>query len=305
MNVLLTGATGTIGRRLVARLPGARVLSRSPERATAALGGVRALPWDGRSVVAPGTLEGVDAVVHLAGEPVAEGRWTPAKKQSIRESRVLGTRALVESLRASGTRPRVLVCASAVGFYGDRGDEVLDEGSPAGKGFLSDVCAAWEAEASAASALGLRVLSLRIGLVLDREGGALARMLTPFRFGLGGPMGDGRQWLPWIHVEDVVGLVLHALEHDVSGAMNAVGPEPVRQVDFARALGRLLGVPAFLKAPRFALRAAFGEMADVLLASQRALPAKAMASGYTFRHPALAGALEDLLLPGAGAPLPL
>ena len=299
MNVLLTGATGTIGRRLVARFPGARVLSRSPERATVALGGVRALPWDGRSVVAPGTLDGVDAVVHLAGEPVAEGRWTPAKKQSIRDSRILGTRALVGSLRASGTRPRVLVCASAVGFYGDRGDEVLDEASPAGSGFLSEVCAAWEAEASAASALGLRVVSLRIGLVLDREGGALATMLTPFRLGLGGPMGGGRQWLPWIHVEDVVGLVLHALEHDVSGAMNAVGPEPVRQVDFARALGRSLGVPAFLKAPRFALRAAFGEMADVLLASQRALPAKAMASGYTFQHPALAGALEDILSPGA------
>lgn len=297
MTALLTGATGTIGRRLVARLPGARVLSRNPDRAAAVLGPITALRWDGRSPVPRDAFAGVDVVVHLAGEPVADGRWTSARKQAISESRVLGTRAIVESLRDCGAGPRVLICASAVGFYGDRGDEVLDETSAPGKGFLPEVCVAWEKEATAAETLGIRVVRLRIGLVLDREGGALARMLTPFRLGLGGPMGSGAQWQPWIHVDDVVGLVLHAANTDVSGAMNAVGPEPVRQLDFARALGRALGTPAFVKAPAFALRVALGEMAGLLLSSQRAVPAKAIATGYEFKYPTLGGALQELTSP--------
>lgn len=296
MTILVTGATGTLGRLLLPRLEDARALSRDPARAASRLG-VPVFPWDGAGEVPRAATAGVTAVVHLAGEPVAEGRWTPPKKRAIEESRTLGTRALVASLRAHGVRPSVLVCASAVGYYGDRGDEILDETSAPGQGFLPDVCVAWEHEAQAAAELGARVVSLRIGVVLAREGGALPRMLPPFRAGLGARLGSGGQWMPWVHADDVVGLVLHALSSDVAGPVNAVAPQPVRNEELTRVLGHVLHRPAVLRAPAFVLRAALGELAAVVLGSQRVLPRVAERSGYRFAHPSLEGALDDLVAP--------
>ncbi len=299
---LITGATGTIGRRLLPRLERGRVrvLSRNAARATAQLG-VPAFVWDGAGEVPPGALEGVRTVVHLAGEPVAEGRWTASKKRAIEESRVEGTRALVASLRAHGVRPDVFVSASAVGYYGDRGDELLEETSAPGAGFLSGVTVGWEREAKAAEALGARVVQLRIGVVLAREGGALPRMLLPFRAGLGARLGSGEQWMPWVHVDDVVGLVLHALSAHVAGPVNVVAPHAVRNAELTRVLGHVLRRPAVLRAPAFALRAALGEVAAVVLASQRVVPKVAQATGYDFAHPTLEGALRDLLSPSSAA----
>lgn len=296
--VLVTGSTGTIGRRVVQSLGSARVLSRDPIRAAATHRGVDARAWDGRSRIAPEAFEGVDAVVHLAGEPVAEGRWTARKKREITDSRVLGTRALVDSLRSSRERPAVLVSASAVGYYGDRGDEPLDEASFPGGGFLAEVCKAWEAEALAAAELGIRVVCLRIGVVLDRAGGALPRMVAPFRAGIGGPLGHGKQWVPWIHVDDVVRLIEYAITHDdVAGPLNAVAPTPASNQELARLLGRTLHRPTLLRAPAIALRAALGEAASVVLASQRVLPTVAWRGRFRFTFPTLAEALEDLLAP--------
>ena len=296
MNALVTGATGFIGRKLLTHLDRPVVLTRDPERAAGLAGAPRPFGWDASCPVPAGALHGVDVVLHLAGDPIAEGRWTDAKKARIRDSRVLGTRHLVESLRHAQERPGVLVSASAVGVYGSRGDEPLDESSPPGSGFLPDVCIAWEREALAAEALGVRVVLVRIGVVLARDGGALARMLPVFRAGLGGPLGSGSQWMPWIHVDDVVGLLLHAATTAaVTGPMNACAPEAVTNRSFPRALARALGRPALLPVPSFALKAAFGELASVLLGSQRASPRVALGTGYRFRFPTLDGALGDLL----------
>ncbi len=296
--LLVTGATGTIGTRLVAALGGARVLSRTPGRVAGMEGAIDARRWDGRAALDADVFAGVEAIVHLAGEPVGEGRWTARKKLAIQGSRVEGTRALVASLRAAGARPAVLVCASAVGYYGDRGEETLDETSAPGRGFLAEVCRAWEGEALAARALGVRVICVRTGVVLDIAGGALPRMVLPFRVGVGGPLGSGRQWVPWIHVADVVRLVAHAIARpDVEGPINAVAPAPVRNAEFARALGAVLHRPALVRAPAFALRAALGEAAELALASQRVVPALAERSGFSFSFPALPEALSDLLAP--------
>ncbi|MCK6481385.1 MAG: TIGR01777 family oxidoreductase [Planctomycetes bacterium] len=293
MKALVTGATGFIGGELVRRLEAPRVLSRDPARARAALPGAEPFPWDAEGGPPPAeAFEGVEAVLHLAGDPVAEGRWNPEKKARIRDSRVKGTRHLVEALRALPRRPRVLVAASAVGFYGDRGDEVLAEDAAPGADFLASVCRDWEEMARGAEALGVRTVMLRIGVVLGR-GGALRRMLLPFRLGLGGPLGDGRQWMPWIHVEDVVGLLLHAArEEGMRGPVNAAAPGACTNREFTRALGRVLRRPAILPAPRFGLRLAFGEFADILFASTRAVPRAALAAGYSFRHPEVEGALR-------------
>lgn len=265
-------------------------------------GASRVVRWDGRSPLDPPALEGVAAVFHLAGEPVAEGRWTEEKKERIARSRIDGTRALVASLAAMPVRPRVLVSASAVGFYGARGDELLTESSAPGEGFLADVCRAWEAEAARASELGVRVVSLRIGIVLANEGGALPRMLPAFRLGLGARLGDGRQFMPWIHVDDLVGLLRFAAAHeDVRGPVAAVAPEIVTNAVFTRTLGEALHRPALLAAPALALRLALGEAASVILASQRVVPERALEKGYRFAHPSLAGALADLLLVRAPA----
>jgi uncharacterized protein (TIGR01777 family) len=226
---------------------------------------------------------------------VAEGRWTDEKKRRIRQSRVDGTRAVVASIAKAEVKPRVLVSASAVGVYGSRGDELLTESSAPGEGFLPEVCRAWEDEAMAAEAHGVRVVCLRIGIVLAREGGALAKMLPLFRTGLAGKLGSGAQWMPWIHVDDVVGLVLHAATKDaVKGPLNAAAPELVTNAGFTRTLARTLHRPAFFAAPKLALELALGETASVILASQRVVPEKALATGYRFAHPSLGPALAEL-----------
>ncbi len=292
MRALVTGATGTIGERLVRALgPDTIVLSRSPERAKKQLG-VEARAWDGQATV---DVDGIDAIFHLAGEPVAEGRWNTEKKRRIRDSRVLGTRALVQSIAAAKSKPAVLVSASAVGFYGDRGDEVLTEASAGGDGFLSEVCREWESEAMAAESHGARAAQVRVGIVLAREGGAFAKMLPLFRSGLAGRLGSGKQWMPWIHVDDIVALFLHAAHADVHGALNGVAPDIVTNADFTKALAKAVNRPAFFAAPKLLLSLALGETADVVVASQRAIPKKTLASGFIYREPKLEHALASLL----------
>jgi hypothetical protein len=274
MNITITGASGFIGRRLMKSLAKAGH-------------SVRALSRHAQPVEC-------DVVIHLAGEPVAQ-RWTAEAKRRIRESRVAGTRNLVEALATLTHRPEVLICASAIGYYGSRGDEILTESSSPGSGFLPEVCVAWEREAQAAEAFGMRVVRVRMGLVLDAGGGALVRMLPPFRMGVGGRLGSGQQWMSWIHLEDLVGLFQFAVERQVRGPLNAVAPHPVTNSDFTRELARALRRPALFPVPGFALRLLFGEMAEVLLASQRVTPAAAEAAGFRFRFPQLAPALEGLL----------
>jgi uncharacterized protein (TIGR01777 family) len=230
------------------------------------------------------------------GEPAADGRWTAEKKRRIRDSRVVGTRNLVAGLAALDKRPRVLVSASAVGYYGDRGDELLDERSARGEGFLADVCVEWEREAMAAERLGIRVVCVRIGLVMSTAGGALAKMLPPFRLAAGGRLGNGRQWMPWIHIDDLVGILLHAARSDaIRGPINGVAPAPATNAAFTLALARAVRRPAVLPMPAFALNVAFGEMAGMLMASQRVVPALALRGGYAFSHPDVDGALASLL----------
>jgi len=299
VRVTLTGATGLIGGRLVralqARGDEVTVLSRAPARATRALG-VTAEEWDPARGPAPaGALAGRDAVVHLAGERVDQ-RWTDAARTKILESRAAGTRHLVDGLRAADPRPGVLVSSSAVGYYGSRGDEVVDESAAAGDGFLADVCAVWEREAAAAEELGVRVVRVRTGVVLDREGGALARMLTPFRLGVGGPVAGGRQYIPWIHADDLVGIYLAAIDGPGwSGPVNATSPEPVTNRAFSRALGRALRRPAVLPIPGAALRLLYGDMAEIVTSGQRAVPRRPLELGYAYRHPDLDEALRDAL----------
>jgi uncharacterized protein len=304
MRVTLTGATGLIGTVLLAQLQaeGAQVtlLSRNPERATASLG-VQATHWDPSSEPAPAeALEGRDAVVHLAGEPVAQ-RWSPSAKLAIRESRTIGTRHLVEGMRQCGSRggegrPKAVVSASAIGYYGPHGEEPLDEEAPPGSGFLAEVCVAWEAQARAVEDVGVRSVQVRTGVVLDPRGGALAKMLPPFRLGVGGPVAGGRQYVSWIHVEDLVGVMRAALQDERwSGAVNGTAPEPVTNRELSQALGRALHRPARLPVPGAALHALYGEMAQIVTRGVRALPVKPLMLGYEFRHPHLDGALRAAL----------
>ncbi|NMB75862.1 MAG: TIGR01777 family protein [Myxococcales bacterium] len=296
MKTLVTGATGLIGSALLPRLERAVILSREPDAARQKFPGAEAFGWAPEAGPPPGSaFEEVEAVVHLAGEPIAGGRWSEERKRRIRDSRVLGTRRLVEAMLALPRPPRVLVCASAIGVYGDRGEEELDEASAPGSGFLAEVCLEWEAEAQKAAGRGIRVVCIRNGIVLSAQGGALSRMVKPFRWGLGGPIGGGRQWMSWIHLEDEVGILLRALgDAGLSGPVNAVAPQPVTNAEFSRALGSALGRPAFLSLPRFALRAAFGEMSQVLTGSQRVLPRAMLHAGYAFRFPRIDEALLDL-----------
>lgn len=291
MRVLVTGGTGLVGKTLCDALRGAghavTVVSREPGRVPG-----RSVGWDGiRDAVAD-----TDAIVNLAGSSVASGRWTDPRKADIRASRIEATRALVRAVEAAATRPTVLINASAVGYYGARRDEPLDETARPGDDFLARVCRDWEAEAMRAEPLGLRVVRLRIGVVLAPNGGALASMLLPFRACLGGPIGGGGQWMSWIHRDDVVGLIREALGNDAyAGAVNATAPNPVTNRDFARALGRALDRPAVMPTPGFALRLALGEMATMLLNGQRVLPAVAERNGYAWRQPELAAALAACL----------
>ena len=293
--ILVTGASGPIGAALLSSLAphGAEVV-RLVRGTTQKAGEVR---WNPLAPLSPALVSGFDAIIHLAGESVV-GRWTPAKKKTIRESRQQGTLNLATALSQTAAKPRVLVCASAIGFYGDQGDEILSEASPSGNGFLSEVCRDWEGASQIATAAGIRTVNFRIGLVLTSTGGALARMLTPFNLGLGGRLGSGRQWWSWIHVADIVGAIHHAMRTaSLSGPVNLVAPNPVRNAEFTKALASVLGRPAFFPVPEFALKMAFGKMAaeEMLLASQRVAPEKLQSSGYTFRFRDLTAALEDLV----------
>lgn len=285
--IAITGAGGLIGTRLVQTLP-ARY---EPLR----LSRERRAEWTSK-------LEGAYGVVHLAGEPIAAGRWTAAQKKKIRDSRIEGTRALVDAISACRVKPKVFVSASAIGFYGDRGTEKLDESSASGSGFLAETCRDWEAEAGRAEALGVRTVFVRTGIVLAKEGGALAKMIPPFRLFAGGPLGSGRQVMSWIHIDDEVAAILFCLQNEsVRGPVNLTAPEPVSMSAFARTLGGVMKRPSVLPAPGFALRLLLGEMADALLLSgQHVEPAVLTRSGFRFRHPSLEGALQDLLTRRAG-----
>ncbi len=293
---LITGATGFVGKRLCAMLPPPNLLTRRPETVPQQLSQAACFRWmPDAEPPPPESLEGCDTVFHLAGESVAEGRWTDAKKRRIRDSRVMGTRNLVHALGQMPEPPSVLVAASAVGLYGTRGDETLTESATASSGFLAEVCLEWEAETNKAAEFGIRVVTVRIGLVLGPEGGALARMAPLFRLGLGGRLGDGQQWMPWIHVADLARLFVFAAEtSSLSGPINGSAPEPVRNVDFTRALGRAVGRPTLFPAPAFALRIALGEFSEVLLASQRVVPSAALAAGFEFDYQTIDAALADL-----------
>jgi hypothetical protein len=299
MKIIVTGATGLIGRHLCLSLKSeghaVTALSRAPEKARS-LEATEVLKWDLMSgPLSSEVLNQAEAIVHLAGEPVADKRWTDEQKKRIRDSRVISTRNIVAGIRAASLRPSVFVSASAVGYYGERGDETLDEASAAGRGFLSQVCQEWEREAAAANELEVRTAIVRIGVVLSPEGGALKKMLTPFKLFAGGPLANGRQWFPWIHIADVTGILRHAIFNSISGPVNAVAPEAVTNAEFSRALGRALHRPSFMPTPEFALRMVFGERADVLLMSNRVVPKVATDTGYSFQFPDLNRALEDLL----------
>jgi len=297
VKISITGASGLIGRRLLKSLAAGghtlQVLSR--HAGTNMPGGVKVFVWDATRGEPPvESLRDVDAIIHLAGTPVAQ-RWNDDVKAKIRESRVTGTRSLVQALSKLATKPKVLLCSSAIGYYGSRGDEILTEASAPGSDFLADVCLAWEKEASAAEALGMRVVRMRTGVVLDQRGGALAKMLPPFKLGMGGKLGSGRQWMSWIHLEDLAGLYTFALDNAVSGAMNGVAPYPVTNADFTKKLAAALHRPALFPVPPIGLKLMFGEMAEVLMASQRVQPKQAETAGYRFRFPQLDPALADLL----------
>lgn len=301
MKVIITGATGLIGSALVRSL-----LADGHEVTRLVRGGRKGAPspgvsdaeWDPAAGTADAAaLEGCDGVVHLAGEPVAEGRWTDEKKRRIRESRVRGTRLVAETLAGLARKPRVLVSASATGYYGDRGAELLTEESAPGRDFLSEVCREWEAAARQAAEAGIRVVHPRIGVVLDADGGALPRMLTPFKMGVGGRLGSGRQYMSWITLPDVVSVIRRALEDEaLRGPVNAVSPQPVTNEEFTKTLGRVLGRPTLFAVPEFAARLAFGEVADaLLLSSQRVEPARLKEAGFSYADPELEGALRRVL----------
>jgi uncharacterized protein (TIGR01777 family) len=295
MRIVITGATGFVGRALVNALverdDEVVAISRDPGRAQSQLPLIAAHhSWDELREA----LDGADAIVHLAGETVV-GRWTDEKKRAIRESRVLGTRRLVDALAGLDRRPASLVSASAIGFYGARGDEELYEESGPGDDFLATTGVEWETEAARAAEFGLRVASLRIGIVLGTEGGALEAMLLPFKLGAGGPLGSGKQWWSWIHVDDLVRMFLTAIDEGWTGAWNATAPEPERQARFAKALGRALGRPAILPAPAFALRLILGEFSTELLSGKRVLPRRARQAGFAWRFERLDDALADLV----------
>ena len=303
MTIAITGATGLIGKSLCPRLQREGkdlvLFARNTRSAQSLFPGARVIEWDAVAGPPPvGSLDGIDAVVHLLGEGIAAGRWSSRRKKAIRESRVEGTRNLVEALGHSSQPPGLLVSGSAIGFYGSRGDEELDESSERGGGFLGDVCQAWEEEALAAEALGIRTVLLRTGIVLSPSGGALAKMLLPFRMFVGGALGSGKQWMSWIHIDDEVGLIRHLLNNDgLRGPVNATAPGPVTNSEFSKTLGRVLGRPSILPVPGLVLKLLMGEMAqELLLNGQKVLPQRLLASGYQFKFPELEGALRDLLI---------
>jgi hypothetical protein len=294
--VLISGASGLIGAALLPSLQASGYdVSRLVRHASS---GTNEVLWDPTKSIAPESVSNFDAGIHLAGESVV-GRWTKEKKARIRDSRILGTRHLSEALANTSKPPRVLISASAIGYYGDRGEEILTEESASGSGFLSQVCCEWEAATQAAVKVGIRVVHIRIGLVLSPNGGALQPMLLPFKLGLGGKIGSGHQWWGWIDIDDLVGAVIYILENDsLHGAVNLVSPEPARNAVFTKLLASVLSRPAIFSMPAFVARLALGEMADeAVLASQRVEPAKLLGSGYSFQQPDLKRSLERIVKP--------
>jgi uncharacterized protein (TIGR01777 family) len=298
MNITITGATGFIGNRLVQELlqAGQSIHALGRKRNPGLPQAVRFSEWRSMETEPPSeALAAADAIVYLAGESVAQ-RWTPEIKRRIRSSRVDGTRNLVNALSKQSRRPQVLVCASAIGYYGSRGDELLTESSGPGTDFLAEVVVAWEQAARQAESLGIRVVPLRFGVVLGKDGGALAKMLPPFRLGLGGRLASGDQWMSWIHVDDVIGLIRFSLDNQaVRGPMNATSPQPVTNAQFTSDLAAALHRPAIAPVPGFALKLLFGEMAEVIVGSQRVIPKAARSAGYQFQYPELRPALVRLL----------
>lgn len=296
MRIFVTGATGLIGRPLCDQLIEAGHEVRALSRRTPGEAGAGALQWVqgdvGRSGEWSAAVDGCDAVIHLAGESIAARRWTRRQKQRLVESRVDSTRQILAAVEASRSRPSALLSASATGYYGARGEEELDESAKPGSDFLAELCVAWEREAQRGETLGMRVVSLRFGVVLSAEGGALAQMLPPFRLGLGGPLGPSDRWFPWIHEADARGLLLHALAGTHAGPLNAVAPDAVRMGEFAATLGRVLKRPALLPLPLPLVRIGVGEVADHLVPGQRVIPRVAQESGYAFRYPQLEDALR-------------
>ena len=296
--ILVTGGTGLVGKRFVERHPNVLVTSRNPESAKQKLGAdiVDAIEWSDTSRPIDLTAQQpIHAVVNLMGESIAEGRWNADKKKRIYDSRILGTRSLIESLRKLDDKPEVLISASAVGYYGDPGDFEVDENHPPATGFLPDTCKDWEREALRAREFGIRVCILRIGIVMSRAGGALAEMLPIFQKGLGGRLGNGRQYFPWIHISDLVAMMGWAIEDlSANGVYNAVAPNPVTNREYTRQLAATVGRPAFLPVPRFALKLVLGEFADSLFYSQRIVPTAALRDGFKFKFNELDECLADL-----------
>ena len=297
LTVAMTGASGLVGTELSALLKSAGhsvvPMTRKPSGSSQ-----NTIAWDPeRGVANPQQLESVDAIVHLAGENIAAGRWTVALKERIRKSRVEGTRALVQSLAGLQIRPKTLVCASAIGFYGDRGDEILTESSPAGSGFLADVCSAWESEAMAAANLDMRVVCLRIGVVLSPKGGALAKMLLPFKLGAGGVIGSGKQYWSWIGLNDLVRAIAFCVENEnIRGPVNAVSPQALNNYDFTKTVGKVLHRPTIVPLPAFVAKIVLGEMAEaLLLSSAHVVPEKLQTHGFQFAQPDLKSCLEHEL----------
>src|SRR5579862_3763781 len=292
--ILVSGVSGPIGTALLPSLKSrgyevTRLVRGTPTSSDQ-------IAWNPGQPIAPEKVSGFDAIIHLAGESIV-GRWTTAKKIKIRESRVAGTSALAEALARAASRPKVFVCSSAIGYYGDRGNEVLHETSNPGVGFLPDVCREWEAATQAAAKAGIRTVQMRTGVVLSPKGGALSKMLPPFKMGVGGKIGDGRQWMSWIDVQDMVGAIHHVLKSDLlQGPVNMVAPKPVTNAEFTQTLASVLSRPAIFPVPAFVVKAAFGEMGEtVLLGSQRVEPTQLVMSGYPFRFSTLQASLENLI----------
>lgn len=296
--ILVSGVSGPIGTALIPSLKssGARISRLTRKGATHSASDEQFIPWDPAEPIAPDAVSGFDAAIHLAGESIV-GRWTEAKKKEIRNSRVNGTTNLARALARAENKPRVFICGSAIGYYGDRGNQVLNEASTSGTGFLSEVCVEWEKATSAAAEAGIRTICMRTGIVLSPKGGALGKMLTPFKMGVGGRIGNGRQWMSWVDVQDVVGAIHHMLRTDLlQGPVNMVAPKPVTNAEFTRTLASVLKRPAIFPVPAFIVKLAFGEMGETaLLGSQRVEPSRLVASGYPFRFSNLQSSLENTI----------
>jgi uncharacterized protein len=296
MKAMITGATGFVGQHLARKIPEAVLVGRNAEKISRLFGKRESKEWDGSRKTEPSFFDGVDIVFHLAGESIFHGRWNTEKKERIRASRVENTRHLVDIISQAENKPKTLICSSAVGYYGSQGDEKLTEQSPSGNDFLAQVCMDLEKEALRAEDYGVRVVLIRTGVVLGDDGGALAQMLTPFKLGVGGRLGNGRQYMSWVHIDDLVGIMLYARENNnLQGAVNAVTPDPVTNSEFTRTLANALHRPAILPAPGFALKIILGEFANVLLGSQRVVPEALQNAGYDFIFPGLEEALTDLV----------